>query len=88
MCIFDYTFNLIFRKILKISTNVIPQEEIIQIAKKESNSRGLGWAEPVSVSLGVRSYTIITNRFCRGGNVKLTINAYSGKIESVFIWPR
>lgn len=73
---------------MKISANVIPRERIIQIAKEESESRGWKWSEPIRVSLGIRHYTILTNINSKGGNILMTVNAYSGKVKKAVVWPR
>ena len=73
---------------MKISTNLIPPEEIIKIAMQEAAFRNWKWEDPVKVHLGIRDYILWTNCNYRGGNIRMAINAYNGKLSYAYFLPK
>lgn len=60
----------------------VSKREAEEIARKECESHGWPWEEPIYVSWGIFSYTVTTNARARGGNCRVQIRKRDGAIIS------
>ena len=66
----------------------VTKEEALAVARQECNRRGWPWMEPVTISRGLFSYRLMTNRNKRGGNVRMRISTRNGSILEAGFAPR
>ncbi len=73
------------RFLLQIPQPAISEASAVEIAKRVCAENGWQWREPIAISEGLRRYRIMTNALCRGGNVNISIDASTGRVNSAVL---
>jgi hypothetical protein len=66
----------------------ISREEAVVIARKEAETRGWPWLEPIHVSAKGTDWIVHSNYDARGANAIITVNGKSGEVPAAKFLPR
>lgn len=78
----------LLRALVGIGPPRISREEAMDIARLECEKRSWPFAVPVHCTLGLRTYSIVTNCNSVGGNVYIKIDILTGHVRSIGISSR
>jgi hypothetical protein len=67
---------------------MITRTEAKELARQECERQGLPFAEPVSVSGGPLYFRVRTQIDMRGGNVSVSVQRWTGRVELDGVAPR
>jgi hypothetical protein len=81
-------FRALIRALLRIPAPRIAREEAIAIARAECERRSWNFDEPIAVHQGLKDYEVVTRADSRGGNVRVSVDAATGRVREAVVAPR